>query len=73
MGKTHKPLSELIHDLPLDDQAMVQRLVEYLLSKRKQNDAGPIDQSWAGLLHEYRSQYTSFELQQKAVEWRNQE
>jgi len=48
----------------------VRDFVEFLLSKRSRQVTYGLKQNWAGALHEYREQYTSLELQQKALEWR---
>ena len=47
-------------------------LEEYVnkLSKKKPNSKKwKLNQNWAGALKEYKSQYTSIELQKKALDW----
>jgi len=43
--------------------------IEYLMSKRRPAKQKP-SLSWAGALRDYKGQYTSVELQQKASDWR---
>ena len=63
-------LPELIEQLPLDAQVEVRDFAEFLLHKRKPKTHKPLRQQWAGTLRDYRTQYTSLELQKKALEWR---
>ena len=65
-----KPLEELVKELPPASQAEVRDFVEFLLEKRRKRSAQPLRQSWAGALSDYREQYTSLELQKKALDWR---
>ena len=65
-----KALPELIHDLPPELQQEVRDFIEFLLAKRKRKSGKRLSQSWAGGLKDYRDQYTSLELQKKALEWR---
>ncbi|MCB0076722.1 MAG: DUF2281 domain-containing protein [Anaerolineales bacterium] len=69
---TVKPLSELVQELPLYAQNQVRDFVESLLTKHHRESAGPLQQSWAGTLQAYRDQYSALDLQQKALEWRNE-
>ncbi len=68
-----KPLEELIKELPPDLEHEVQDFIEFLLSKRQQKTGRKLRQDWAGGLKEYRDQYTSLELQKKALEWRDED
>lgn len=65
-----KPLEELVKELPPASQAEVRDFVEFLLEKRKRKVTGKLRQDWGGALNDYRDQYTSLELQQKALDWR---
>ena len=65
-----KPLEELVKELPPDCQEEVRDFVEFLLERRGRKRGGKLRQDWAGALKEYRDQYTSLELQKKALEWR---
>jgi hypothetical protein len=42
----------------------------FLLEKQEKKSGRKLRQDWAGALKEYRDQYTSLELQKKALEWR---
>jgi hypothetical protein len=70
MSGQFKPLDELVRELPPDSQAEVRDFIESLLEKRKRKSAGNLRQSWAGALSDYREEYTSLELQKKALDWR---
>lgn len=70
MSTQSKPLEELVKELPPDAQAEVRDFVEFLLEKRRRKSARTLRQNWAGALSDYRDQYTSLELQQKALDWR---
>ncbi len=65
-----KPLVELGQELPPDVQAEVRDFVEFLLLKRARKSGRALRQDWAGSLSVVRDQYTSLELQQKALDWR---
>ncbi len=64
-----KPLEELVKELPPDCKEEVRDFVEFLLERRGQKRGGKLRQDWAGALKDYRDQYTSLELQKKALEW----
>lgn len=70
MSRQLKPLDELVRELPPESQAEVRTLVESLLEKRKRKSSGKLRQNWAGALSDYREQYSSLELQKKALDWR---
>lgn len=63
-------LDELLQRLPPDAHAKVRDFAEFLLEKRNRGPGQPLRQGWAGALSEYREQYTSTELERKALEWR---
>jgi Protein of unknown function (DUF2281) len=65
-----KPLDQLLKELPPESQAEVRTFVESLIQKRQRKSNGHLRQSWAGALEDYRDQFTSLELQKKALEWR---
>jgi hypothetical protein len=67
---TAKSLEELVRELPPDMVAEVRDFIEFLLSKRERRAAGALRQDWAGALRDYREQYTSVELQHRALDWR---
>jgi hypothetical protein len=70
MSTQLRPIEELVKELPPDSQAEVRDFVEFLLEKRRRKVAGTLRQNWAGALSDYREQYTSLELQRKALDWR---
>jgi len=69
MSAATKPLAELVQDLPPDVQAEVRDFVEFLLVKRARKSEYTLRQDWAGSLRDVRDQYTSLQLQQKALDW----
>ena len=65
-----KTLEEMIRELPPDAQRQVLDYVRQLSESMQSTPKRKLNQSWAGALKRYRSQYTSLQLQQKALEWR---
>jgi hypothetical protein len=65
-----KELKELIKELPPELHEEVRDFVEFLLERRSRKNGRMLRQDWAGALRDYRDQYTSLELQKKALEWR---
>jgi len=63
-------LKKLIDQLPPDLQREVQDFTQFLLEKRRKKAGHRLRQDWAGALSKYKNQYTSLELQKKALEWR---
>ena len=63
-------LEKVIKELPPDLREEVLDFARYLLSKRKKARRTKLKMDWAGALSEYRDQYTSLELQKKALDWR---
>ncbi len=64
-----KPIEELVKELPPDLQHEVREFVESLVEKKARPKQRRMRMTWAGALKEYRDQYTSLELQKKALEW----
>ncbi|RMD68492.1 MAG: DUF2281 domain-containing protein [Gammaproteobacteria bacterium] len=64
-----KTLEELIHELPPSLRKEVQDFVEFLLERKAPPKGKKLHLSWAGGLRDYREQFTSLELQKKALEW----
>ena len=60
---------EYIEKLPPDLQQEVKDFIEFLLEKRAKRSKKRLRLDWAGGLREYRDQYTSLQLQKKALEW----
>jgi hypothetical protein len=63
-------LEELVKELSPDRQEEVRDFVLFLLEKQAKKSGRKLRQDWAGALKDYRDQYTSLELQKKALEWR---
>ena len=63
-----KELISLIESLPEDLKREVKDFAEYLLAKSKTKKR--LSLSWKGSLSKYRKNFTSMELQKKALEWR---
>jgi len=69
-ARTMQTLQELVRQLPPHLQEEVKEFAEFLLERRAKKFGRKLRQDWAGALREYRDQYTSLELQKKALEWR---
>ena len=69
MQKSSQPLEEMVKNLPLEIQEEVRDFVEFLLEKRIRKPQAKLRLEWRGALRDLRSQYTSVELQHKALEW----
>lgn len=66
-----KSLEELVKEMPPEVKVVVRDFAESLIQKQKATGKGrKLSLSWAGGLAKYRDQYTSLELQKKALEWR---
>jgi len=65
-----KSIDERIKNLPPALKKEVEEFVNSLLKKRRKKNGKKLRQDWAGALRDYRDQYTSLELQKKALEWR---
>jgi len=65
-------LKDLIETLPPDLKKEVEDFVKFLLEKRAKRRGNRLSQDWAGALKEFRNQFTSLELQKKAIEWREE-
>jgi hypothetical protein len=65
-------IDELIKALPREFQREVEDFARFLIERRGQKRGEKLRQNWAGALRNYRDQYTSLELQKKALEWRGE-
>ncbi len=65
-----KSLEELIKELPPQLQNEVREYAQYLVDTKVRPKRKYLRMDWAGGLKEFRGQYTSLELQKKALEWR---
>jgi len=63
-------LLETIKKLPPDLQKEVEDFANFLVEKKIRKQGRKLRQDWAGALKDYRNQYTSLDLQKKALEWR---
>jgi len=66
-----KTLEEMIHDLPPEAQRQVIDFTRELAGTTKISPKRKLTQQWAGALKRYRDQYTSLDLQQRALGWRS--
>lgn len=66
-----KTIENMIKELPPSLRQEVEDFVHFLVEKRAQKQGKKLRQDWAGALRKYRNQYTSLELQKKAMEWRS--
>jgi hypothetical protein len=65
-----KTLEELIKELPVELQQEVQDFASFLFETKVRPKRSKLRMNWAGGLSEFRKQFTSLELQKKALEWR---
>jgi hypothetical protein len=64
-----KSLEELIKELPPQLQNEVREYAQYLVETKVKPKRKYLRMDWAGGLREYRNQFTSLQLQKKALEW----
>jgi gas vesicle protein len=69
MAVSSKSLEELVKEIPPELKEQVRHFVESILKKAPKRGK-KLRQDWGGALKNYRGQYTSLELQKKALEWR---
>ena len=67
---TPETIQELLKALPPELQREAEDYIRFLLEKRAKKSGKRLRQDWAGALKDFREQYTSLELQKKALEWR---
>ncbi len=65
-----KTLEELIKELPPHLQEEVRDFAQFLADTKVRPKRKHLRMDWAGGLREYRDQFTSLQLQKKALEWR---
>ncbi len=65
-----KSMEELLKEVPLQLQNEVREYAQYLVDTKVEPKRKYLPMDWAGGLKEFRGQYTSLELQKKALEWR---
>ena len=64
-----KTIEEKIRELPPELQQEAEDFVDFLLETKVHRKQKKLRMTWAGALREFRDQYTSLELQKKALEW----
>ena len=69
MHNQKRPLDQMVKDLPPEIQEEVRDFVEFLLEKRVRRQKAKLRLDWAGALRELRDEYTSVDLQHKALQW----
>jgi hypothetical protein len=69
MQSVAERIGEMVKELPPELQQEVEDFVRFLLEKRTRKPKGKFKFDWAGALEDLRDQYTSVELQHKALEW----
>ena len=67
--KTLDELVEVTKELPEELQSEVRDFARFLRESRVPRPRRKLRQDWAGGLREFRDEYTSLELQKKALEW----
>lgn len=72
MNMQEDSLSEIVEQLTPAQKQQVKDFARFLLEQRQSKSPGQhtLRQDWAGALKEHREEYTSLELQEKALEWR---
>ena len=60
---------EKIQKLPIERLPEVEDFIETILQQEKMKKPTHLRMTWAGGLKDFREQYTSLELQSKALEW----
>jgi hypothetical protein len=70
MNVMARPLEEVVRQLPPDLRDEVRDFAEFLLTKRSRRAGRALSQEWAGALRAHREEYTSLELQRRALDWR---
>ncbi|OGF63620.1 MAG: hypothetical protein A2Y62_00890 [Candidatus Fischerbacteria bacterium RBG_13_37_8] len=63
-------LKDYIEKLPPELQEEVKDFIEFLLEKKARKGNKTLRLDWAGALSKYKNNYTSLELQKKALSWR---
>ncbi|MEW6687162.1 MAG: DUF2281 domain-containing protein [Candidatus Edwardsbacteria bacterium] len=63
-------IEEKVKELPPERQREVEDFVQFLTAKYAAKSGRKLRQDWAGALKDYCGQYTSLELQKRALEWR---
>jgi hypothetical protein len=67
--KKIEELEELFEELPAELQQEVEDFAKFLVETKVRPKHTRLQLTWAGALSEFRGQFTSLELQKKALEW----
>ncbi len=67
-----KSLDDKVRKLPPELQQEVERFIESLSSRTKSRDAIRLHLDWRGALQELNAEYSSVDLQHKALDWWNE-
>ncbi|MFZ5915587.1 MAG: DUF2281 domain-containing protein [Chloroflexota bacterium] len=67
--KMEEQIAQVIQVLPLEIRQEVRDFIEFLLEKRVQKPKAELGLDWRGALSEWKDQFTSVELQHKALDW----
>jgi galactose-1-phosphate uridylyltransferase len=62
-------IEEVMKQLPPHLRQEVLDFAQYLLDTKVRQKQKKLRMTWAGALREFRDQFTSLELQKKALEW----
>ena len=65
-----KVLEQKINQLPPVLINDLELFIDFLLNRNKETKHKKLKQDWAGSLKKYRSEFSSVELQKKALDWR---
>jgi mRNA-degrading endonuclease RelE of RelBE toxin-antitoxin system len=63
-------LEKKLRTLSPKHQQEVERFIDDLINHKQHKTARSLKQDWAGILKGHKDQFTSLELQKKALEWR---
>ncbi len=69
MKRAEERIGEMVKVLPLELQYEVEDFIQFLLEKQTRKPKGKFKFDWEGALEDLRDQYTSVELQHKALDW----
>jgi hypothetical protein len=64
-------LLDRIKEMPPDIQQEIEDFADFILKKRNPVTESILRQEWAGALSDFKDRFSSLELQEKALEWRN--
>lgn len=73
-GRIMNTIVKEIEEMPAEIQREALDFAFFLMTKRSAHSiAGTVKQRWSGALREFRSQFTSLELQKRDQDWRAQD